>query len=62
MIYFMKLRKWLAGYLVMLANKIDPENEEVMNFWVRRMTDLVISGKSTIKIIEIPSKRDCPKK
>ena len=57
MIYFVGIRKWLAGYLVRIAYEIDPENEEVREFWMRRMVDFVISGKSTIKIIEIPPEK-----
>ena len=49
-----KLRRWLATRLVILAQRIDPQSEAVMNFWVGRMTDFIIEGKSTIKITVEP--------
>ena len=47
---FIRARRWIAGRLVSLAYWIDPEEPAVMEFWMHRMTDFIISGKSSIKV------------
>jgi len=45
-----KVRKSFADWLVRMALKIDPGNEHAMTFYMDRMMDFIISGKSTIKV------------
>jgi hypothetical protein len=47
-------RRWLANTLARWARRIYPQSEEVMAFWADRMTELVITGQSTIKIESVP--------
>ena len=58
------VRRWLASQLVVIARKIDPTSEKVMSFWMDRMTDFIIEGKSNIKITVIPESEmaDDPKR
>jgi hypothetical protein len=46
-------RKWLANKLAGWARRIYPESEQVMSFWVDRMTEMAITGQSTIKITRV---------
>jgi hypothetical protein len=47
------LRRWLANKLAVLARRIYPESEEVMAFHMDRMVEMVLTGKSTIKITHV---------
>lgn len=45
-----RFRRNIANLLVRLATRIDPGNEHAMKFYMDRMMDFIISGKSTIKV------------
>jgi len=45
-----RFRRWLANKLASWARRIYPMSEETMAFYMDRMTDFVITGKSNIKI------------
>jgi hypothetical protein len=47
------MRTWIANKLVRLARKIDPPNKEAMQFFIDRMTDMIITGQSTIKVTAV---------
>lgn len=47
------MRRHIANFLVSLARRIDPENEQVMKFWMDRMVEFVLTGKSTIKVSSV---------
>lgn len=47
-------RRWLANKLASWARHLYPESEEVMSFWADRMTELVITGQTHIRIQEVP--------
>lgn len=52
------MRKWIANKLVRLARHIYPESEEVTNFYMERMMEYVISGKSDILISRVDTSRE----
>ena len=45
-----RLRLWIANKLAGWARRIYPQSEEVMSFYVDRMTELAITGQSCVKI------------
>ena len=44
------MRRWLANKLVSIARRIDPPNDAAMQFYMDRMMDFIITGRSDIKI------------
>lgn len=49
----MKIKRWLANKLVALARRIDPPNPNYLAFVADRLSELVITGKSFIKITHV---------
>ena len=49
-----RFRKWVAHRLARLARRIYPEEPEVMAFYMDRMTDFIISGKSNVRVSVVP--------
>lgn len=47
-------RKWLANKLASVARRIYPASEEVMSFYMDRMTEAVILGQTAIKVTVVP--------
>jgi hypothetical protein len=52
------MRRWIANQLVRLARRIHPENEEAMRFWMDRMVEMAVTGKSIIKVSAVDPSQD----
>jgi hypothetical protein len=44
------VKRWLANKLVALARWIDPPNEAFLEFTMDRMMDMMIKGRSIVKV------------
>lgn len=55
-----RLRKRMAFALVRLARRIYPQSKEVEQFWVDRLTEMVITGQSTVKITAVATESKYP--
>jgi hypothetical protein len=53
-----QMRRWIANQLVRLARRIHPENEEAMRFWMDRMVEMAVTGKSIIKVSAVDPSQD----
>ena len=49
-----KARRYIANRLMSLALWVDPGNPHAMRFYMDRMIDFVLSGRSNIKITVVP--------
>ena len=47
---YYEIRKWVCRLLVNMARKIEPRSEEVAAFHMQQMHDLMITGRSVVRI------------
>lgn len=53
-----RFRRWLANKLASWARRIYPESEEMLSFYSDRLMELVITGKSSIKVLRVEKIED----